>query len=211
MNTTEERFKWLSADPGYVSTKHEGDKVIIFERAGLLFAFNFNGTQSFTDYRWELHTGGPVFDSRRGRSFFWLCALSSRCTQPREDNWVATLIDYRTVVVKNEFSEKWELIAKEAFSNVVIHEKVVRKLHFTTSDSRFSPTGLMEVTRTTVLSSRNRREDRIGERRPFQERTLCVQDKIRPDSISNPRPSAYKADVLPSKLTKLAIDNFNTM
>lgn len=34
-----------------MSLKHEGDKVIAFERAGLLFIFNFHHTESFTDYR----------------------------------------------------------------------------------------------------------------------------------------------------------------
>ncbi|KAG9018996.1 alpha-1,4-glucan branching enzyme [Tulasnella sp. 427] len=47
----EEKYHWLEADPGYVSLKHEGDKVIVFERAGLLFIFNFHHTNSFTDYR----------------------------------------------------------------------------------------------------------------------------------------------------------------
>lgn len=50
MNLTEEKYGWLSADPGYVSWKHEGDKVIVFERANLLFLFNFHPTQSFPDY-----------------------------------------------------------------------------------------------------------------------------------------------------------------
>lgn len=36
---------------GYVSCKHEDDKVIAFERAGLLFLFNFHPVKSFTDYR----------------------------------------------------------------------------------------------------------------------------------------------------------------
>ncbi len=36
---------------GYVSWKHEDDKVIVFERAGLLFAFNSHSTKSFADYR----------------------------------------------------------------------------------------------------------------------------------------------------------------
>ena len=31
--------------------KHEGDKVLVFERAGLLFIFNFHPTNSYTDYR----------------------------------------------------------------------------------------------------------------------------------------------------------------
>lgn len=35
----------------YVSLKNESDKVIAYERAGLLFVFNFHPTNSFTDYR----------------------------------------------------------------------------------------------------------------------------------------------------------------
>lgn len=34
-----------------MSTKHEGDKVISFDRGGLVFVFNFHATKSFTDYR----------------------------------------------------------------------------------------------------------------------------------------------------------------
>jgi len=34
-----------------VSTKNQGDKVIVFDRAGLVFVFNFHPNQSFTDYR----------------------------------------------------------------------------------------------------------------------------------------------------------------
>jgi 1,4-alpha-glucan branching enzyme len=47
----EEKYGWLSADPAYVSCKHEDDKVIVFERAGVVFAFNFNTSKSFTDYK----------------------------------------------------------------------------------------------------------------------------------------------------------------
>jgi len=51
MNLTEEKCHWLSAGPGYVSLKHEGDKVIAFERGGCVFVFNFHATKSFTDYK----------------------------------------------------------------------------------------------------------------------------------------------------------------
>ncbi|XP_049805932.1 1,4-alpha-glucan-branching enzyme [Schistocerca nitens] len=50
MNAAEERFGWLHKDYGYVSWKHEDDKVIAFERAEVLFAFNFHISKSFTDY-----------------------------------------------------------------------------------------------------------------------------------------------------------------
>lgn len=51
MNHTEERYGWLAAAPAYVSLKHEVDKVVVYERAGLLFVFNFHPTNSFSDYR----------------------------------------------------------------------------------------------------------------------------------------------------------------
>lgn len=51
MNETEERYGWLHSGPAWVSWKHEGDKIIAFERAGLVFVFNFHPQQSFTGYR----------------------------------------------------------------------------------------------------------------------------------------------------------------
>ena len=51
MNNLETKYGWLSAPQAYVSLKHEVDKVIVFERAGVLFIFNFHPTQSFSDYR----------------------------------------------------------------------------------------------------------------------------------------------------------------
>lgn len=50
MNHTEEKYGWLRSNPAYVSWKHEDDKVIAFERAGVVFVFNFHSTKSFTDY-----------------------------------------------------------------------------------------------------------------------------------------------------------------
>ena len=45
------RYNWLDSPQAWVSLKHEVDKIIAFERAGLLFIFNFHPTKSFTDYR----------------------------------------------------------------------------------------------------------------------------------------------------------------
>lgn len=42
MQNTENQYGWLSAPQAYISLKHEGDKVIVFERAGLLFVLNFH-------------------------------------------------------------------------------------------------------------------------------------------------------------------------
>ncbi|KAK2746215.1 alpha-1,4-glucan branching enzyme [Myotisia sp. PD_48] len=51
MQVTEQRYGWLHSPQAYVSLKHEDDKIIAFERAGLLWVFNFHPTKSYTDYR----------------------------------------------------------------------------------------------------------------------------------------------------------------
>lgn len=48
---TESRFHWLISPPGYVSRQHNGDKILAFDRGGLVFLFNFHPTQSYTDYK----------------------------------------------------------------------------------------------------------------------------------------------------------------
>lgn len=53
----------------FVSRKHEGDKVIVFTKAGLLWVFNFHPTKSFDGYR----VGAP----RHGR-----CAVLDGTTRP---------------------------------------------------------------------------------------------------------------------------------
>ncbi|KAJ8342679.1 hypothetical protein SKAU_G00326070 [Synaphobranchus kaupii] len=50
MNHTEDKYGWLSSAPGIVTTKHERDKVIVFERASLIFIFNFHPTESYSNY-----------------------------------------------------------------------------------------------------------------------------------------------------------------
>ncbi|XP_029026979.1 1,4-alpha-glucan-branching enzyme [Betta splendens] len=51
MNRTEDKYGWLAAPPAFVSAKHEGDKVIVFDRANVVFIFNFHPVESFQDYR----------------------------------------------------------------------------------------------------------------------------------------------------------------
>lgn len=52
LNVAEARYGWLSTvDSGYVSWKHEEDKVVAFERANLLFIINYHPNKSFPDYR----------------------------------------------------------------------------------------------------------------------------------------------------------------
>ncbi|KAI9671202.1 MAG: alpha-1,4-glucan branching enzyme [Caeruleum heppii] len=66
MQWTEEKYGWLHAPQAYISLKNEKDKVIVFERAGLLWIFNFHPSQSFTDYRVGVEQAGTyrvVLDS----------------------------------------------------------------------------------------------------------------------------------------------------
>jgi 1,4-alpha-glucan branching enzyme len=58
MNNLDAKYNWLSSSQAYVSLKHEGDKIIAYERAGLLFVFNFHPTKSFTDYRIGVDVAG---------------------------------------------------------------------------------------------------------------------------------------------------------
>ncbi|KAI9774824.1 MAG: alpha-1,4-glucan branching enzyme [Geoglossum simile] len=58
MQRTEEKYGWLHSPQAYISLKHEGDKVVVFERAGLLWVFNFHPTNSFADYRIGVEQSG---------------------------------------------------------------------------------------------------------------------------------------------------------
>ena len=65
MHALERRYQWLVGTRGgtltsvaevepsheYVSRKHEGDKVLVFERGPLVFIFNFHPTNSYQDYQ----------------------------------------------------------------------------------------------------------------------------------------------------------------
>ena len=50
MHLAETEHPWLEQGMAYVSLKHEGDKVIVFERGRLLWIFNFHPSKSYTDY-----------------------------------------------------------------------------------------------------------------------------------------------------------------
>lgn len=58
MNRAEAKYGWLHAPQAFISLKHEGDKIIVFERAGLVFIFNFHPNESFTDYRVGIEVAG---------------------------------------------------------------------------------------------------------------------------------------------------------
>ena len=97
MNRLEERYGWLAAPQAYVSLKHEVDKVIVFERAGLLFIFNFHPTESFTDYRVGVDTPGEYHvvlssDEKRFGGFDNIDMNAKFVTTPMEwnnrKNWI---------------------------------------------------------------------------------------------------------------------------
>lgn len=109
MEHLEDKYHWLSASQGYVSLKHEGDKVIVFERAGLLFIFNFHPTSSFSDYRVGVETPGTYrvvldTDSKELGGFGRIDHEKTRCiTTPMEwnnrSNFLQLYIPSRTAVI----------------------------------------------------------------------------------------------------------------
>lgn len=58
MNALEEKHHFLSRGNAYVSWKHDHDKVVVFERAGIVFVFNFHPNKSFPGYKIGVHDGG---------------------------------------------------------------------------------------------------------------------------------------------------------
>ncbi|KAF6040298.1 GBE1 [Bugula neritina] len=66
MNELEERFSWLECPPGFISRKDSHDKVMVFDRAGVVFIFNFHPSKSFVDYKVGVNSCGKykiVLDS----------------------------------------------------------------------------------------------------------------------------------------------------
>jgi len=51
------KFRLLQTPYIHLWFEHSADKILIFERAGLLFAFNFHPQKSFTDYQFEAPSG----------------------------------------------------------------------------------------------------------------------------------------------------------
>ena len=89
MNHLEEKYGWLAAPQAWVSLKHEGDKVLAFERAGLVFVFNFRPTNSFTDYRIGVDVAGTYgivlsSDEKRFGGFDNVDLSSKFVTTPEE-------------------------------------------------------------------------------------------------------------------------------
>jgi 1,4-alpha-glucan branching enzyme len=65
-----QKFKLLDTPGPNLIYEHDADKIIIFERAGLLLVFNFHPNQSYSDYRFEASPGKykMIFDTDGGPS-----------------------------------------------------------------------------------------------------------------------------------------------
>jgi 1,4-alpha-glucan branching enzyme len=53
------KYSVLSATPRHI-WEHNDDKILIFERAGLIWAFNFHPTRSFPDYQFSVAAGKSI-------------------------------------------------------------------------------------------------------------------------------------------------------
>lgn len=108
MNRTEDKYGWLHAPQAYISLKHEGDKVIVFERAGLVFIFNFHPFESFSDYRIGVDVAGTYrvvlsSDAKDFGGFSRIDESTRFFTTPMEwngrQNWTHVYIPSRTALV----------------------------------------------------------------------------------------------------------------
>ncbi|KAF8897837.1 glycoside hydrolase family 13 protein [Infundibulicybe gibba] len=108
MNHLAAQCGWLSAPQAYVSLKNETDKVVVYERAGLLFVFNFHPTESFTDYRVGVEEAGEYSiklssDEKRFGGFDNISLDGKYVTTPMEwngrKNWLQVYIPTRTCIV----------------------------------------------------------------------------------------------------------------
>jgi 1,4-alpha-glucan branching enzyme len=114
MNKCEERHGWLHAPQAYVSLKHEGDKVIVFERAGVVFIFNFHATESYADYRIGIDVAGTYrcvlnTDAKEVGGFGRIDESTRFFTTPMEwngrKNWTHVYIPSRTAMVSRRSPE----------------------------------------------------------------------------------------------------------
>lgn len=59
MLSLDTKYRTLSSGKGFVTLKHNDDKLISFERGGLVFVFNFHPTKSYTGYPIGVNHEGP--------------------------------------------------------------------------------------------------------------------------------------------------------
>lgn len=114
MQTSEEKYGWLHSPQAYVSLKNEADKVLVFERAGLLWIFNFHPSKSYADYRVGVEESGtyqividtddPEFGglgrNAKGTRFF-----TTPYPWNNRRNFLQVYIPVRTAIVSHEHDE----------------------------------------------------------------------------------------------------------
>ncbi|MBR3244062.1 MAG: alpha amylase C-terminal domain-containing protein, partial [Parasporobacterium sp.] len=102
---TLKHFHVFDQDYPYLKWLHEADKVIAFERGGLLFVFNFSPVSSFTDYAIPVSQGVDyevlfTSDDERYGGFSRMAHNSlSACIPGREGNFVRLYLPLRTCLV----------------------------------------------------------------------------------------------------------------
>ncbi|KAF9464887.1 glycoside hydrolase family 13 protein [Collybia nuda] len=108
MNHLAGKLDWLEAPQAYVSLKNESDKVIVYERAGLLFIFNFHPNKSYADYRVGVEEPGDYrivlsSDEANFGGFDNIMPGGKFLTTPMEwngrKNWLQIYIPSRTCVI----------------------------------------------------------------------------------------------------------------
>lgn len=129
MQLTEEKYGWLHSPPAYVSLKNETDKVLVFERAGLLWVFNFHPTNSFTDYRVGIEQAGTyriVLDTDDpaygglGRNLKETRFFTTDMSWSGRRNFLHVYLPVRTALVSMVFF--WFWLEKNQWTNVAYHE-----------------------------------------------------------------------------------------
>ena len=130
MNRLDEVFYYISSPFQYVSTQHEKDKVIVFEKGELLFVFNFHPTQSFENYKIGTKWGSEhriILDSDEdkffgknrlsyGHSHRFPCLHESYNNRPYSMN---VYIPSRTcmVLIAEENEKKYDMNAFEKYND----------------------------------------------------------------------------------------------
>ncbi|KAF8272144.1 glycoside hydrolase family 13 protein [Lactarius quietus] len=108
MNHLDMQYNWLDSPQAWVSLKNEVDKVVVFERAGLLFIFNFHPINSFTDYRVGIDVAGEYkivlsSDDKQYGGFENVDVNAKFVTTALEwngrKNWLQVYIPSRTCIV----------------------------------------------------------------------------------------------------------------
>lgn len=108
MNHLEEKHAWLDSAPAYVSLKNQKDMVVVYERAGLLFAYNFHHTKAYTDYRVGVEEAGDYSivlssDDKQYGGFANIDTTVKFATTAMEwngrKNWLQVYLPPRTAIV----------------------------------------------------------------------------------------------------------------